>query len=154
MVMDLRFTEEQQMMRDMVRNFAKTEIEPYIPRMEAGEFPREILKKMGGLGLMGITVPEEYGGAGMDFVSYISAIHELSKVSAVVGVILSVHTSVGTNPIMYFGNDDQKKRYLPKVGERRIPRCILPNRSVIRLGCWFAEDTCSEKRGSLRVERL
>ena len=115
MVMDLRFTEEQQMMRDMVRNFAKTEIEPYIPRMEAGEFPRDILKKMGGLGLMGITVPEEYGGAGMDFVSYISTIHELSKVSAVVGVILSVHTSVGTNPIIYFGNDDQKKRYLPKL---------------------------------------
>ena len=109
--MNLNFTEEQQMMRDMVRNFAKTEIEPFIPRMEAGEFPREILRKMGELGLMGITVPEKYGGAGMDFVSYISAIHELSKVSAVVGVILSVHTSVGTNPIMYFGNDEQKKRY-------------------------------------------
>lgn len=114
-MMDLTFTEEQQMMRDMVQNFAKTEIEPFIPRMEAGEFPREILTKMGGLGLMGITVPEEYGGAGMDFVSYISAIHELSKVSAVVGVILSVHTSVGTNPIMYFGNDEQKNRYLPKL---------------------------------------
>ena len=114
-MMDLSFTEEQQMMRDMVQNFAKTEIEPFIPRMEAGDFPREILTKMGGLGLMGITVPEEYGGAGMDFISYISAIHELSKVSAVVGVILSVHTSVGTNPIMYFGNDEQKKRYLPKL---------------------------------------
>ncbi|AMQ07966.1 MULTISPECIES: acyl-CoA dehydrogenase [Sporosarcina] len=113
--MDLTFTEEQQMMRDMVQSFAKTEIEPFIPRMEAGEFPRDILKKMGGLGLMGITVPEEYGGAGMDFISYISAIHELSKVSAVVGVILSVHTSVGTNPIMYFGNDEQKNRYLPKL---------------------------------------
>ena len=113
--MDLTFTEEQQMMRDMVQNFAKTEIEPFIPRMEAGEFPREILTKMGGLGLMGITVPEEYGGAGMDFISYISAIHELSKVSAVVGVILSVHTSVGTNPIMYFGNEEQKNRYLPKL---------------------------------------
>ncbi len=113
--MDLKFTEEQQMMRDMVKNFAKTEIEPFIPRMEAGEFPREVLSKMGELGMMGITVPEEYGGAGMDFVSYISAIHELSKVSAVVGVILSVHTSVGTNPIMYFGNQEQKDRYLTKM---------------------------------------
>lgn len=113
--MNLTFTEEQQMMRDMVRGFAKTEIEPFIPRMEAGEFPREILKKMGHLGLMGITVPEKYGGSSMDFVSYISVIHELSKVSAVVGVILSVHTSVGTNPIMYFGNDEQKERYLPKL---------------------------------------
>lgn len=113
--MDLQFTEEQQMMRTMVKNFAKTEIEPFIPRMEAGEFPREILTKMGELGLMGITVPEKYGGSDMDFISYIIAIHELSKVSAVVGVILSVHTSVGTNPIMYFGNEEQKKRYLPKM---------------------------------------
>lgn len=113
--MDLHFTEEQQMMRTMVRDFAKSEIEPFIPRMEAGEFPREILTKMGELGLMGITVPEKYGGSDMDFISYIIAIHELSKVSAVIGVILSVHTSVGTNPIMYFGNEEQKNRYLPKM---------------------------------------
>ncbi|HEX5563526.1 MAG TPA: acyl-CoA dehydrogenase [Sporosarcina sp.] len=113
--MDLQFTEEQQMMRTMVRDFAKSEIEPFIPRMEAGEFPREILAKMGELGLMGITVPEKYGGSDMDFLSYIIAIHELSKVSAVMGVILSVHTSVGTNPIMYFGNEEQKNRYLPKM---------------------------------------
>lgn len=113
--MNLTFTEEQQMMRTMVRDFAKSEIEPFIPRMEAGEFPREILKKMGELGLMGITVPEKYGGSEMDFVSYIIAIHELSKVSAVMGVVLSVHTSVGTNPIMYFGNEEQKDRYLPKM---------------------------------------
>lgn len=113
--MDLQFTEEQQMMRTMVKDFAKAEIEPFIPRMEAGEFPREILKKMGELGLMGITVPEKYGGSDMDFTSYIIAIHELSKVSAVMGVILSVHTSVGTNPIMYFGNEEQKAKYLPKM---------------------------------------
>ncbi|MFS0690502.1 acyl-CoA dehydrogenase [Sporosarcina sp. 179-K 8C2 HS] len=113
--MNLTFTEEQQMMRTMVRDFAKAEIEPFIPRMEAGEFPREVLTKMGELGLMGITVPEKYGGSDMDFISYIIAIHELSKVSAVVGVILSVHTSVCTNPIMYFGNEEQKDRYLPKM---------------------------------------
>lgn len=113
--MYLQFSEEQQMLRHMVREFAKTEIEPFIPRMEAGEFPSGILQKMGELGLMGITVPEQYGGAGMDFASYVSVIHELSKVSAVIGVILSVHTSVGTNPIMYFGNDEQKQRYLPKM---------------------------------------
>ncbi|MEZ7172532.1 acyl-CoA dehydrogenase [Sporosarcina sp. OR05] len=113
--MDLQFTEEQQMMRTMVKDFAKAEIEPFIPRMEAGEFPRDLLKKMGELGLMGITVPEKYGGSNMDFTSYIIAIHELSKVSAVMGVILSVHTSVGTNPIMYFGNEEQKAKYLPKM---------------------------------------
>ncbi|MCM3356411.1 MULTISPECIES: acyl-CoA dehydrogenase [unclassified Psychrobacillus] len=113
--MELTFTEEQLMMRSMVRDFAKAEIEPFIERMEQGEFPREIIKKMGELGLMGITIPEKYGGSEMDFTSYVIAIHELSKVSAVVGVILSVHTSVGTNPILYFGNEDQKQKYIPKL---------------------------------------
>ena len=64
---------------------------------------------------MGITAPEALGGAEMDFTSYIIAIHELSKVSAAMGVILSVHTSVGTNPILYFGNEEQKKKYVPKL---------------------------------------
>lgn len=113
--MELKFTEEQLMMRDMVRDFAKKEIEPNIEAMERGEFPREVLKKMAELGLMGITIPEKYGGSEMDFMSYIIAIHELSKVSAVVGVILSVHTSVGTNPILYFGNEEQKQKYVTKL---------------------------------------
>ncbi|WP_226679146.1 acyl-CoA dehydrogenase [Mesobacillus jeotgali] len=113
--MNLRFTEEQEMMRKMVRDFAQTEIAPFVEKMEEGEFPREILKKMGELGLMGIPVPEEYGGSEMDFISYIIAIHEISKVSATVGVILSVHTSVGTNPILYFGTEEQKKKYVPKL---------------------------------------
>lgn len=103
------------MMRRMVQDFARTEIEPFVERMEQGEFPREILKKMGGLGFMGIPIPEEFGGAGMDFTSYIIAIHELSKVSATIGVILSVHTSVGTNPILYFGSEQQKNHYVPKL---------------------------------------
>ena len=113
--MDLRFTEEQLMMRNMVRDFANDKIAPFVEEMEKGVFPRDILTQMGELGLMGITVPEEYGGAGMDFTSYIIAINELSRVSAVVGVILSVHTSVGTNPILYFGNEEQKKKYVPKL---------------------------------------
>lgn len=113
--MNLRFTEEQEMMRKMVRDFAQTEIAPFVEKMEEGEFPREILKKMGELGLMGIPVSEEYGGSEMDFISYIIAIHEISKVSATVGVILSVHTSVGTNPILYFGTEEQKKKYVPKL---------------------------------------
>lgn len=113
--MELRFTEEQNMMRNMVREFAKEKIAPFVENMEAGEFPRDILKEMGELGLMGITIPEQYGGAEMDFMSYIIAIHELSKVSATVGVILSVHTSVGTNPILYFGTEEQKQKYVPKL---------------------------------------
>jgi acyl-CoA dehydrogenase len=113
--MNLRFTEEQQMMRKMVRDFAEIEIQPFVEKMEEGHFPREILNKMAELGLMGITTPEKYGGSEMDFTSYIIAIHELSKVSATIGVILSVHTSVGTNPILYFGNEEQKQKYLPKL---------------------------------------
>jgi acyl-CoA dehydrogenase len=99
----------------MVRDFAQSEIAPFIEKMEQGDFPRDILKKMGGLGLMGIPIPEKYGGAEMDFTSYIIAINELSKVSATVGVILSVHTSVGTNPILYFGTEEQKQNYVPKL---------------------------------------
>jgi alkylation response protein AidB-like acyl-CoA dehydrogenase len=113
--MHLLLTEEQDMMRKMVRDFTENEIASFVPRMEQGEFPREILKKMGELGLMGIPIPEEYGGAGMDFISYILAIHELSRVSATVGVILAVHTSVGTNPIFYFGTEEQKQKYIPKL---------------------------------------
>ncbi|MET4563258.1 alkylation response protein AidB-like acyl-CoA dehydrogenase [Lysinibacillus parviboronicapiens] len=113
--MHLQFTDEQIMMRDMVRDFAQEKIAPWVDRMEAGEFPRELLVQMGELGLMGITTPEELGGSAMDFTSYILAINELSKVSAVMGVILSVHTSVGTNPIIYFGDDKQKQRYVPKL---------------------------------------
>ena len=113
--MNLTFTDEQFMMREMVRDFAKAEITPFIEQLEQGWFPRRIVGKMAELGLMGITVPEKYGGSNMDFTSYIIAIHELSKVSAVLGVILSVHTSVGTNPILYFGNEEQKQKYVPKL---------------------------------------
>lgn len=115
--MNLQFTDEQLMMRKMVRDFAETDIKPHIERMSAGEFPGDIIKKMGELGLMGITTPEQYGGVGMDFISYIIAIHELSKVSATVGVILSVHTSVGTNPILQFGTEEQKQKFIPKLAK-------------------------------------
>ncbi|MEC2130427.1 acyl-CoA dehydrogenase [Brevibacillus centrosporus] len=114
--MDLRMKEEHEMMRRMVRDFAQKEIAPFVPVMEeTDQFPRHILQKMGEMGLMGIPIAEEWGGAGADFLSYITAIHEISKVSATVGVILSVHTSVGTNPILYFGNDEQKHKYVTKL---------------------------------------
>ena len=113
--MDIHFTEEQKMMRNMVREFAKEEVAKEVENMERHQFPHSLIKKMGKLGLMGIPIPEQYGGSGMDFTSYIIAIHEISKVSPTVGVILSVHTSVGTNPILYFGNERQKQNYLPKL---------------------------------------
>ena len=109
-------TEEQKMLIKMVQDFARDEIAEEVGRMEEEDrFPKEIIAKMGELGLMGIPIPEKYGGAGMDFSSYIRVIHELSKASATIGVILSVHTSVGTNPILYFGTEEQKKKYIPKL---------------------------------------
>lgn len=114
--MILEFTEEQEMMRKMVRDFAQKEIAPFIETMEeTDEYPLEIVRKMGENGLMGIPIPTEYGGVGADFISYILTINEISKVSATVGVILSVHTSVGTNPILYFGTEEQKQKYIPKL---------------------------------------
>lgn len=114
--MNIDFSEEQEMMRKMVQDFAQKEVAGEVLRMEEEErFPRELVERMGELGLMGIPVPEKHGGSGMDFTSYVLAIQELSKVSATLGVILSVHTSVGTNPILYFGNDKQKAHYLPKL---------------------------------------
>lgn len=113
--MNLRFTEEQEMMRNMVRDFAENEVKKEIPSMNNHIFPAKSIEKMGELGLMGIPVPEEYGGSGMDLVSYIIAINELSRVSATVGVILSVHTTLGTMPILYYGTEEQKQKYLPKL---------------------------------------
>ncbi|WP_394218119.1 acyl-CoA dehydrogenase [Halobacillus trueperi] len=114
--MNLQFTDEQEMMRKMVRDFAEKEVAPAVERMEKEDrFPSELLPKMGELGLMGVPIPEKYGGAEMDYLSYIIAIHEISKVSATLGVILSVHTSVGTNPILYFGTEEQKNKYIPKL---------------------------------------
>src|SRR5690625_1828645 len=112
--MTIKLTEEQKMMQQMVRDCAQNEVAKYVPKMEQEDyFPRELITKMGELGLMGVPIPQKYGGSGMDFMSYIIAIHELSKVSATVGVILSVHTSVGTNPILYFGTEEQKRKYIP-----------------------------------------
>jgi acyl-CoA dehydrogenase len=108
-------SEEQQMLMAMVRDFVNNEVVPFVPNMEKGEFPRHLIKKMGELGLMGIPIPTKYGGAGMDFMSYILTIYEISKVSPALGVILSVHTSVGTNPILFFGTEEQKQKFVPKL---------------------------------------
>ena len=115
--MDFKLTEQQTEMRAFVQDFAGETIAPSIDAMEKGSFPVHVIQQMGELGLMGIPIPKEYGGLGKDFVSYVIAIHEISKVSAAVGVILSVHTSVGTNPILHFGTEAQKKRYIPKLAK-------------------------------------
>ncbi len=116
--MNLQLTEEQESIRKMVRNFAKNEIAPIAGKIdESDQFPMDLIKKMGELGLLGIPIPKEWGGVGADFISYIATIEEISKASAAVGVILAVHTSVGTLPILNFGTDEQKKKYMPKLAK-------------------------------------
>lgn len=111
--MEFTFSEEQQMMRKMVRQFAEQHIQPHISHMEETEqFPFEAVQKMGQMGLMGIPIPAESGGSGADFISYIIALEEISRVSAAVGVILAVHTSVATMPILNYGTKEQKQHYL------------------------------------------
>lgn len=101
------------MIRDMVRDFAETEIRPRSHSIDyEGVFPRDVVSKMAELGLMGLIIPEEYGGAGADAVAYAMAIEEVSRVSASVAITMSVNTSVCCVPIFTFGNEDQKRKYL------------------------------------------
>ncbi len=112
--MNYLLTEEQKMLKDMTRDFATEEIKPVARQnQEEGIFPAEIIKKAGELGLMGIAYPEEYGGAGMDFISYMLAVEEISKACASTGVIVSAHTSLACDPIFRFGTEEQKQKYLP-----------------------------------------
>jgi alkylation response protein AidB-like acyl-CoA dehydrogenase len=112
-MMEFTLLEEHQMMRKTVRQFAERHIPPHISEMEEAEkFPFEVVKKMGQMGFMGIPVPADSGGAGADFISYIIALEEISRVSAAVGVILAVHTSVATLPILHYGTEKQKQQYL------------------------------------------
>jgi len=114
--MEFMLTEEQLMLRDTIRKFVRKEVKPAVRIMEETHaFPTEIIKRMGELGLMGIPISEKFSGAGMDFTSYVIAIHELSKESAALGAILSVHTSVGTKPIVDFGTYEQIERYVSKL---------------------------------------
>lgn len=119
--MDFRLSKEQDMIRTMVSEFAEKEIKPKAQEIdETGEFPWDNIKKMGKLNLLGLPIPKEYGGAGVDTVSYVLAVEEVSKRCASTGVIMSVHTSVGTYPIYLFGNEEQKRKYVPPLakGER------------------------------------
>ncbi|GAA0487596.1 acyl-CoA dehydrogenase AcdA [Salinibacillus aidingensis] len=114
--MNFQLTEEQEMLRKMVRDFAKNDVEPTAAeRDEEERFDREIFDKMAELGLTGIPWPEEYGGIGADFVSYVIAIEELSRVCASTGVTLSAHISLASWPIYKYGNEEQKKHYLQQL---------------------------------------
>jgi alkylation response protein AidB-like acyl-CoA dehydrogenase len=111
---DFSATAEQREIQALARDFAAAEIEPHAAEWDrAHGFPQELLGKLGELGLMGVCVPEEYGGAGADFVSYVLVLEELSRADAGVGATVAVHTSAVTLPILGFGTDEQRSRFVP-----------------------------------------
>ena len=111
--MDLDLTEEQQLLQKSVRDFAEAEVKPHAKEIdETGRFPRDNFEKAAELGLTGVAVPENYGGAGMDHVNYAIVIEEISRVCASTGVILSVQNSLYCDPILRFGTEEQKQKFL------------------------------------------
>jgi len=112
--MDFELTQDQQEIQALTRDFARAEIDPHAAAWDRDHaFPRELFGKLAALGLMGACVPEEYGGAGADFLAYILVLEELSRADAGVGVTVAVHTSAVTLPILAFGTEEQKSRFVP-----------------------------------------
>src|SRR4030066_209690 len=110
------FSAEHEMIRPAARDFPQKEIAPIATEFdESGEFPMKTIKKMGEMGVMGIEVPEEYGGAGMDTLAYVLALEEICKVDAAHGTIMSVNNSLFCNGIMKFGTEAQKQKYVTAV---------------------------------------
>ncbi|UII24327.1 acyl-CoA dehydrogenase [Fulvivirga ligni] len=108
--------ENQKMITDMIRDFGEKEIKPYMMEWdESQEFPVELFKKLGDLGLMGVLVPQEYGGSGFGYHEYVTAISELARIDGSIGLSMAAHNSLCTGHILQFGNDEQKQKYLPKL---------------------------------------
>jgi alkylation response protein AidB-like acyl-CoA dehydrogenase len=114
--MDFSTNENQHMIADMIKKFGDDHIRPKMMEWdESQEFPVEVFKKLGELGLMGVLVPQEYGGSGFTYTEYVTAISELAKICGSIGLSMAAHNSLCTGHIMAFGNEAQKKKYLPKL---------------------------------------
>jgi butyryl-CoA dehydrogenase len=118
---DFELTPEQREIQGLAREFARAEIEPHAADWDREHrFPKELYPKLAELGLLGVCIPEEYGGAGADFVSYILVLEELSRADAGVGVTVAVHTSAVTLPILTFGTDEQRARFVPPLARGEV----------------------------------
>ena len=114
--MEFNVPKTHELFRQMIREFVEKEVKPIAAEVDENErFPMETVEKMAKIGIMGIPIPKQYGGAGGDNLMYAMAVEELSKACATTGVIVSAHTSLGTWPILKFGNEKQKQKYLPNV---------------------------------------
>ena len=113
---DFGMNENQLMIADMIKKFGEEHIRPKLMEWdESQEFPMQVFKKLGELGLMGVLVPTEYGGSGLSYTEYVTAIVELSKICGSIGLSMAAHNSLCTGHILHFGNEEQKKKYLPKL---------------------------------------
>ena len=114
--MNFELTQEQQLVRDTVRKFAESRIAPVAAELDREHrFPYDLVAQLAELGLMGMTIPEEYGGAGADTVAYAVAVEELTRIDSSVAITVAAHHSLGTLPIFYFGNEEQKQEWLPQL---------------------------------------
>src|SRR6478735_2968983 len=113
---DVDESENQLMIAQMIRDFGAREMKPNIMEWDENQiFPVPLFKKLGGLGLMGVLVPEEYGGAGFGYFEYVTVIEEISKICGSIGLSVAAHNSLCTGHILNFANEEQKKKYLPKL---------------------------------------
>jgi butyryl-CoA dehydrogenase len=123
--MDLRLSEEQQLIQNTARDFARREVAPRAKEIdEQHRFPEELVRQMAELGFMGVAVPESYGGAGMDTLSYVLAMEEISAACASTGVIMSVNNSLVCDPILKFGSEEQKREYLSPLAQGKRLGCF------------------------------
>src|SRR5271165_6653346 len=114
--MDFKYTDAQISIAEMIRDFATKHIRPKMMEWdETQKFPVELFHKLGELGLMGVLVPTEYGGSGLGYFEYVTVISEVAKVCGSIGLSVAAHNSLCSGHIMYFGNEDQKRKYLPKL---------------------------------------
>jgi len=114
--MNFSYNENQKMIADMIRTFGEQHITPFVKEWDDSQFfPLNVFKKLGELGLMGVMVPEKYGGSGFSYTEYVTAIEELSKIDPSVGLSMAAHNSLCTGHILQFGSEEQKQKYLPKL---------------------------------------
>jgi alkylation response protein AidB-like acyl-CoA dehydrogenase len=142
--LDFQLNDEQLHLKKTVREFAAREIAPHVMHWdEGGEFPLEVVKQLGKLGMMGIVFPAEYGGAGMGYVEYVTTIEELSRVDGSVGIILAAHTSLCSNHIFLAGNEEQKKKYVSRLATGEF------------IGAWgLTEPSSGSDAGSARMNAV
>ena len=114
--MDFSYSENQKMITDMIQQFGKKNITPFIREWDDSQiFPVKVFKKLGELGLMGVLVPVEYGGSGFTYTEYVTAIEQLSILDPSIGLSMAAHNSLCTGHILQFGNEHQKKKWLPRL---------------------------------------